>query len=53
MNKHEATSNTSQTSYELSHRANARDGTWIFIAEAMLAEEETMREADAFFSCRL
>nr|WP_139189560.1 hypothetical protein [Evansella caseinilytica] len=52
MHKHEATSNTSQTSYELSYRAIARDGTWIFV-EAMLAEEETMSGADAFFSNRL
>nr|WP_175476115.1 hypothetical protein [Evansella caseinilytica] len=52
MNKYEATSNTSQTSNELSHRVIARDGTWIFV-EAMLAEEETIGGADAFFSGRL
>nr|WP_175476038.1 hypothetical protein [Evansella caseinilytica] len=48
MNKHEATSNTSHTSNELSHRVIARDGTWIFV-KAMLAEEETRSGADAFF----
>nr|WP_175476120.1 hypothetical protein [Evansella caseinilytica] len=52
MKKHDATSNTSQTSYELSHRVIARDGTWIFI-EAKLAEEETMSEAGALFTYRL
>nr|WP_281243459.1 hypothetical protein [Evansella caseinilytica] len=41
-------SHSSLRNCELSHRAIARDGTWIFV-EAMLAEEETMSEADAFF----
>nr|WP_175475700.1 hypothetical protein [Evansella caseinilytica] len=45
-------SRTSLGSYELSRRVIAHDGTWIFI-EAMLAEEETMSEADVFFSCQL
>nr|WP_175475683.1 hypothetical protein [Evansella caseinilytica] len=35
-----------------SHCAIARDGTWINISE-ILAEEETMSGADAFFSGRL
>ncbi|SDY75300.1 hypothetical protein SAMN05421736_103212 [Evansella caseinilytica] len=52
LNKYEAMSCTSLRSYELSHRAIACDGTWIFV-EAMLAEEETMSEADAFISGRL
>nr|WP_175476086.1 hypothetical protein [Evansella caseinilytica] len=45
-------SHSSLGSCELSHCVIARDGTWIFV-EAMLAEEETMGGADAFFSGRL
>nr|WP_175476259.1 hypothetical protein [Evansella caseinilytica] len=52
MNKHEATSHSSLRSCELSHCVIARDGTWIDIS-AILAEEETMSGADAFFSDRL
>nr|WP_175476235.1 hypothetical protein [Evansella caseinilytica] len=52
MNKHEATSPTSLRSCELSHSAIAGDGTWIILS-AILAEEETMGGADAFFSARL
>nr|WP_175476266.1 hypothetical protein [Evansella caseinilytica] len=52
MNKHEATSHTSLRSCELSHSAIAGDGTWIILS-AILAEEETMSGADAFFSGRL
>nr|WP_175475840.1 hypothetical protein [Evansella caseinilytica] len=52
MNIHEAMSHSPLKSCELSHRVIARDGTWIFI-EDMLAEEETMSGADAFFSCHL
>nr|WP_090885259.1 hypothetical protein [Evansella caseinilytica] len=52
LNKHEAMSHSSLGSCELYHRFIARDGTWIFV-EAMLAEEETMGGADAFFSGRL
>nr|WP_175475819.1 hypothetical protein [Evansella caseinilytica] len=52
MNKHEATSRASLRSCELSHCAIVRDGTWINISE-ILAEEETMGGADAFFSTRL
>nr|WP_175476191.1 hypothetical protein [Evansella caseinilytica] len=52
MNKYEATSHTSMRSCELSHCVIARDGTWIYIS-AILVEEETMSEADAFFSARL
>nr|WP_139189551.1 hypothetical protein [Evansella caseinilytica] len=37
---------------ELSHCAIAGDGTWINLS-AILAEEETMSGADAFFSSRL
>nr|WP_175475632.1 hypothetical protein [Evansella caseinilytica] len=48
MNKHEATSPTSLRNCELSHCAIAGDGTWIILS-AILAEEETMSEADAFF----
>nr|WP_139189510.1 hypothetical protein [Evansella caseinilytica] len=33
---------------ELSHRVIARDGTWISFS-AILAEEETLSEVDAFF----
>ncbi|SDZ23602.1 hypothetical protein SAMN05421736_10852 [Evansella caseinilytica] len=45
-------SHTSPRSCQLSHCAIARDGTWIDIS-AVLAEEETIGEADAFFSGRL
>nr|WP_175476063.1 hypothetical protein [Evansella caseinilytica] len=51
MNKHEATSHSSLRHCELSHRVIARDGTWTDV-RAILAEEETMRGADAFFSSR-
>nr|WP_175476160.1 hypothetical protein [Evansella caseinilytica] len=44
MNKHEAMSHSTLISYELSRR--------IYVG-AILAEEETMSEADAFFSIRL
>nr|WP_175475801.1 hypothetical protein [Evansella caseinilytica] len=43
---------TSLRSCELSHRVIAGDGTWIILS-AILAEEETMSGADAFFSARL
>nr|WP_175476016.1 hypothetical protein [Evansella caseinilytica] len=52
MIKHEAMSRTSLKCCELSHCVIARDGTWIFV-KAMLAEEEAMGGADAFFSGRL
>nr|WP_175475954.1 hypothetical protein [Evansella caseinilytica] len=52
MNKHEAMSHSSLGSCELSHSAIAGDGTWIILS-AILAEEETMSGADAFFSGRL
>nr|WP_175475698.1 hypothetical protein [Evansella caseinilytica] len=52
MNKHEAMSCSSLRHCELSHRVIARDGTWTDVG-ALLAEEETMSEADAFFSCQL
>nr|WP_175475983.1 hypothetical protein [Evansella caseinilytica] len=45
-------SHTSPRNCELSHCVIARDGTWIDISE-ILAEEETMSGADAFFSGRL
>nr|WP_175475898.1 hypothetical protein [Evansella caseinilytica] len=52
MNKFEATSRTSLKCCELSHRVIARDGTWIDVG-VLLAEEETMGGAAAFFSGRL
>nr|WP_175476270.1 hypothetical protein [Evansella caseinilytica] len=45
-------SHSSLRNCQLSHCAIARDGTWINISE-ILAEKETMSEADAFFSDRL
>nr|WP_175475678.1 hypothetical protein [Evansella caseinilytica] len=45
-------SHSSLRNCELSHCAIARDGTWINISD-ILAEEETMSGADAFFSGRL
>ncbi|SDZ10089.1 hypothetical protein SAMN05421736_10679 [Evansella caseinilytica] len=48
----EAMSHTSPRSCELFHCVIARAGTWIDI-NAILAEEETMSEAAAFFSGRL
>nr|WP_175476100.1 hypothetical protein [Evansella caseinilytica] len=52
MNKYEAMSRSSLRHCELSHRVIARDGTWTDVG-ALLAEEETMSGADAFFSCQL
>nr|WP_175476136.1 hypothetical protein [Evansella caseinilytica] len=53
MNKHEAMSHHSSLgNCEPSHCVTVRNGTWINISE-ILAEEETMSEADAFFSSRL
>nr|WP_175476088.1 hypothetical protein [Evansella caseinilytica] len=48
MNKHDAMSRSSLRHCELSHCVIARDGTWTVVG-ALLAEEETMSGADAFF----
>ncbi|SDZ33732.1 hypothetical protein SAMN05421736_11042 [Evansella caseinilytica] len=52
LNIHDATSRTSLKCCELSHRVIASVDTWIDVG-VLLAEEETMSGANAFFSSRL